>query len=321
MPQSSKTRYFFAEPGARLGREEIGQSGIARPHADDEGLSVLILAEIPPFAPLFVHGIPVLRLDGGVDDGDQADTARLHLPHEGGKIGKALAVDRKVLVILHVIDIQNDHIDGKTAFPVLVGDLADVRLVHVSPAGLREAEGEFGRDIAAPDHLAEGADHVEDALPFDDVQPEIPAAENRHFAARRIVDVVHDLAGAVDKHAEFLLAVHDEKIVRSVQALPVLVDFRIVHVPARIYPAPLVDAAHLLAQPVHPVLFGEGIAENFARLVLGAQQIGRFPGGYGDIRDDGIRPERMSEKIFMDVLSFLCHCFVIPFDCSSRIPY
>ena len=64
------------------------------------------------------------------------DALRFHL---GGKVCKtreALRIHRKVLVMLHVINIQNHSVQRHIIGTVICHHLADLVLVHVAPAAL-----------------------------------------------------------------------------------------------------------------------------------------------------------------------------------------
>ena len=98
------------------------------------------------------------------------DALRFHL---GGKVCKtreALRIHRKVLVMLHVIDIQNHSVQRHMIGTVICHHLADLVLVHVAPAALGVAKSPFGRNITAPHQLAELVYNIGQALALNDVE-------------------------------------------------------------------------------------------------------------------------------------------------------
>ena len=142
----------------------------SRPHTGYKGSAILIRTEIAVFHALLVHIISLFDLDSCIDDGDKMDALRFHL---GGKVCKtreALRIHRKVLVTLHVINIQNHSVQRHMIGTVICHHLADLVLVHVAPAALGVAKSPFGRNITAPHQLAELVHNIGQALALNDVE-------------------------------------------------------------------------------------------------------------------------------------------------------
>ena len=159
-----------AKPGAGFRVEHIGEVYPSRPHTGYKGGAILIRAEVAVFHALLVHIISLFDLDSCIDDGDKMDALRFHL---GGKVCKtreALRIHRKVLVTLHVINIQNHSVQRHMIGTVICHHLADLVLVHVAPAALGVAKSPFGRNITAPHQLAELVHNIGQALALNDVE-------------------------------------------------------------------------------------------------------------------------------------------------------
>ena len=201
--------------------------------------------------PLVIDAVAIFLFDGGIDDGDQSDTALLHLGGKRFEIGEALGMDGEILEIIHIVDVEVQHIQWDACLFVFIRTPPDVILCHIAPAALSVAERPLGRQIALADQGAELADDRFQALARDDVQVKREALgrDTEHIAVG-IADVKGDLAGQVKERADPLLAVDQDEVVRTVDRALVLGMERLVGAPTLIDPSALVDAAHGLAETV-----------------------------------------------------------------------
>ena len=278
-----------AEPGAGFGVEHVGEMRPPRPHGGREQAAVGVAAEIPLFDAFLVHGVAVLHLDAGVDDGHQVDVLALHLGHKRREIGEVFAVDRKVLVVLHVVDVHVQHVQRHMGVAVFFCYRAEIFWRLVAPAALAVTEREFGRDVAAPDDAAELPHDVIRRPTVDDIEVEVGAfAINVQRVLPRVADVERQAGRAVHKHAKAGRTGHHHKVVRAVQRALVLHMVAVVGGKADVFIAALVDAAHRFAQAVDdvagPQRAGEGKAAGRIHRAVGAGlaakgQVGRH--GFG----------------------------------------
>ena len=212
---------------------------------------------------LVIDAVALLALDGGVDDGDKAYPAILHLLDKAAEVREALPADREVLEAVHIVDVQIYHIQRDTRLAVPVGDREDVVAAGVAPAALTEAERPQRRRIAASDQGAELPHNVLKADGLDDIQLKVQLlgldAQQVGIAE---ADVEADPARTVEERAEAPLAVNDEEAVRPVESALVLGVEWVVTAEALIDPPALVDASDALAQPVHAVRRAHPIGEN-----------------------------------------------------------
>ena len=103
------------EPFPRLVIQHIREAAFSGPNADDEVISVFVLAEITVRLAFLIDVIAVFLLHAGINDRDQMDILLLHLLYKALKIRKGLPVDRKILVPLHVINIKVNAVQRNTS--------------------------------------------------------------------------------------------------------------------------------------------------------------------------------------------------------------
>ena len=253
---------FFTKPGAGIWVEHIGEVYPPRPHTGDKRGAILIRAEVAVFQPFLVHIIPVLDLDARINDGHKADALGLHLGGKVCKMWEAFLVHRKVLVALHVINVQHHGIQRHIAGAVIGHDLANLVLVHVTPAALGVAEGPFRRNVAAPHQLAELVHNVGQAFALYDVEIVIFLSHCDPQGVKvGVAAVKSNLTGVVDKKAEGVFAGHDHKIVCTVQRGFTLGVVGVIGAFAFVHPTALVNAADILAQTIQDVLRIHGIGK------------------------------------------------------------
>lgn len=229
--------------------------GIPRPDRRHKVAAVRALAEVPLLHALVVNIVALLHLDSRIDDRYQVDAPVLHFRHEGGEIGKLLSIDGEVLVVVHVVNVQIQHIQGQAVLPVAVHYAAEVRTGLVPPPALAEAEGEFRGDVAGPDEPAELPDDVIGALPRYNVQVQIrPLAGNGQRIHAGIAHVEHHPRRVVEEEAHALPARHNQEVVGGVHGLDRLRVHPVVGAAADVPEAPLVQAPVGLSQAVDDIL-------------------------------------------------------------------
>ena len=207
-----------AKPGAGFGVEHIREMHPARPHTGHKGGAILIGAEVTVLHALFVYIVPVLNFNTRINDGHKADALGFHLGGKICKMGEALLVHRKVLVALHVVNIQHHGVQRHVVGAVVGHNLAHFVLVHVAPAALGGTKGPFGRDVAAPYQLAELVHNIGRAFTLNDVKIVIFFGHCHPQGVQiGVAAVKGDLAGIVDKKAKSGFAGHDHEVVSAVQ--------------------------------------------------------------------------------------------------------
>ena len=175
---------------------------------------------------------------------------------------ETLRIHRKVLVALHVINVQHHGIQRHMVGAVIRRHLAHLVRVHIAPAALGVAERPFGRDVAAPHQLAELADNVGQAFALNDIEIVVFLGNRDPQGVKvGVAAVKGDLAGKVDKKAEGFPAGHDHKIVRPVQRGFALGMVGVVGAFAFVQPSALVYAADVFAQTVQDILRVHGIGK------------------------------------------------------------
>ena len=147
----------------------------------------------------------------------------LHFRYELREIRESFAIQREVLVALHVIDIQVDAVKRDAGAAIPVSHLPDLILVHIAPAALSQAEGPLRRNVASPDDRAESGDDLPGGLPLEDIDVRVVLLEvYPHLAVIRIAKVKLQLARGVDVEAEApvlpaVSLVKQQEILRSVE--------------------------------------------------------------------------------------------------------
>ncbi len=86
----------------------------------------------------------------GIED-DRGMKAHVLQPgdHAGG-IGEIILVPGEDLVMIHVVDIEGDHIGGYGLFPVDPGDVHDFRFGVITVPALVKPEAPQGREFNGP---------------------------------------------------------------------------------------------------------------------------------------------------------------------------
>mmetsp|Transcript_8128 Transcript_8128/g.30544 ORF Transcript_8128/g.30544 Transcript_8128/m.30544 type:complete len:725 (+) Transcript_8128:1218-3392(+) len=189
-------------PNVRTGEVRIGRAAGPAP-AVVVLLAAFVLDVVSLRSRLVVDVVARVPLDVGIDDGD-------HLPALGSKallhlhgVGEERLVPREVLLLIGVLNIQPDHVDGEVVVLEALVDLRNVLLVLVVPPALvktqREHRGQIRRprDVSVLRHHALGrrAGHEE----------EIKVARLAHpvrvLAAVGVLDVHEGLTRVVPEDA------------------------------------------------------------------------------------------------------------------------
>ena len=246
---------LFAEPAAHLGIQKIRERAHARPNACLKVGAVRLFAEIALFRSLVIDGIADLLFDAGVDDRDQVNALRALVLHIFRKMRKRVCVDGKVLVGVHVVNIEI-HAVQRNTYRVITADHVVHRLgVGVAPAALLIAERPLGRQIALADSGAEGADDLARLFPVYQIDGKILALDrDLCLVCGRIAQIPADARRKVDEQAKAFFAADDDKIMRRIERPLGLGVKGVVGAIALIDPAALVDAARRLAQAKDDIL-------------------------------------------------------------------
>ena len=251
-PHIGQPFILVTEPARGFRVEKIGQQAFARPYADDKVLAVFIFAEVAFCMSFVIDVIALFFFDGGVNDGDQPDSALLHLSCECFEVREPLRMHGKVLEVVHIVDIEVDHVKGDTGVLIAVRAAFDILLRRIAPAALPVAERPQRRHIALADQRSKLADDPFQAVAGNDVQieREVFGRDAQHIAVG-VADIKGDLARCVKERAETLLTVDEEEVVRAVDRALFCGMEGLVGAPALIDPSALVDAAQGFAESVN----------------------------------------------------------------------
>ena len=114
-----------------------------------------------------------INLDAWVDHGEDLEPLFVQPGDHQARLGKALSIPGKAAIVVHIMDIQVDHVTRELAAAKLLCHFQHALLRIVAPARLVEAKRPQRRKGHAPGDLGVGgqdfgrrADH--------DVQPEFP---------------------------------------------------------------------------------------------------------------------------------------------------
>ncbi len=236
--------------------------GIPGPNRRHEFTAVLPFAEIPLFHAFLIHRISFFYLHAGVDNRDQTNPLSAHLLYKRRKVREILLIYGKVLIILHIVNIQINHVDWDIILPVSFRDFHEIFLRLISPTALPEPKPELRRDVASANHLTELLHNVIRRLPFNQIQVQI-----RRFTAHLqeirpcIADVKCKFSRIIEEQSKILLPGNHDKIMRAIQGTLIFRVVRLVRTITDITVSPLIQSPVRLAKPINNVIFCHLIRE------------------------------------------------------------
>ena len=188
------------------------------------------------------------------------DIARLFVCDEVLKIREGFFVDCKVLVALHVVDVEVNAVK-RNICPVVVYDhILDSFGVVIAPAALLVAECPERRNVALTDDFAELADYLNGLVLLDDVDVKVrPVDRDLGGVGFCVADIPADPGGEVDENA---VPAENQEVMRGVERLFCLGVEGIVAAVALVNPAALVDTARSLSETVDYVVVSHFEGEN-----------------------------------------------------------
>ena len=165
---------LIAEPVSGLLVEHIRKQSLPRPHCRHKRSSILLLAEIALFKSFLINGIPLFLLHARVNDGHQMNILLLHLLVELLKLRKCLVIQRKILISLHVVNIQIHTVQRNPQLAVFVHHLPHLVLIHIAPPALAVTKRPHGNHKTAPDQMTELLYNILHILSGNHIQIQIP---------------------------------------------------------------------------------------------------------------------------------------------------
>ena len=129
----------------------IGKMHFAGPYCCCERFTVFPFAEISVCHSFFINRIALFDFHPCINNRNQMNMLFFHFTDKFRKVGKCLSVNRKVLKMIHIIDIHIDTVKRNIIFSVLFYDLSYICSVLISPTALSETKSPFWRNIASAD--------------------------------------------------------------------------------------------------------------------------------------------------------------------------
>ncbi len=226
----------------------------ARPDRRHKRRTVLALTEIPFFQTFLIDLITLLNLYARINNRNQMNLLRLHLLHKLLKCRESLCIDRKILVVLHIINVKIHHVDWQLMVPISPHNTFNILSRLIPPSALSKAKRILRRNIACADHLSKLLHHIIGALTCDDIQIQICALTgHREQILLRVSNIKTDRRRVIKKESYVLLPRHYDKVVCAVKRCLVLRVMRIICTVAHIPVPPLVDTAVCLPQSINDI--------------------------------------------------------------------
>ena len=247
----------MSKPRSGFGIQNIRKMRSPGPYCTCKVFSVLILAKIILPHAFLVDRIAFFDLYSGIDNRHQMYTLCFHFCYKLFKIRKFFRIDCKVFKAFHIIDIHIHGVQRNSLFMISFYHFPYIVRTCITPARLLIAERPFRRDIARPDQLPKLLCDLYKAVVFDRINHTILTHRNAKPVDLRFADIERHSARVVNKNTKRLpiFSAQNEKIVRSIQRMPVLQMKRIVCRIANISKSTLIDSTHLLSQSVNHILF------------------------------------------------------------------
>ncbi len=157
---------MIPKPIRRLFIQYIGKMCLPRPYRRRKITAIFPFTKISSPHSLVIDRIPLFYFHPGVNDRDQADPPLLHFCDKCRKIRKFFLIHRKILIILHIINVHIDQIQRDAVRAVSIRYIPEVFFRFVSPSALPEPKGKFRRDITPADDLPELPHDIIRRFPF-----------------------------------------------------------------------------------------------------------------------------------------------------------
>ena len=149
----------MSEPVLHFGLKKVGKMNSSRPHSGNQSFSIFFFYKIILFATLFIGFVALFHFYAGINDGHQMDMAFPHFFHKVGKMREAFGIYGKILIALHIINIEVDGVERYRGILIARKNRANVFFAFVTPSTLPETEGPFRRNIALPCNSSELSDN------------------------------------------------------------------------------------------------------------------------------------------------------------------
>ena len=148
------------EPVLHFGFKKVGKMNSSRPHSGNQSFSIFFFYKIILFTTLFIGFVPLFHFYAGINDGYQMDMAFPHFFHKVGKMREAFGIYGKILIALHIINIEVDGVERYRGILIARKNRANVFFGFVTPSTLPETECPFRRNIALPCNSSELSDNI-----------------------------------------------------------------------------------------------------------------------------------------------------------------
>ncbi len=165
-------------PVPHVGTQEVGEDAAARPDEARDVVDGGVAHERVEFQSGVEHLDPWLLLHTGVDDGDAPKSALAELGGQRGRIGKPFRVPREDLVVVHVLDVEMEHVARQPPAGELVGDAAQRGGRVVAPVRLVVAERPARRQLDPSEQCGEPFEHDGRLVAVDDDVVELAAGDS-----------------------------------------------------------------------------------------------------------------------------------------------
>ena len=288
--------------------QKIREVHPSRPDRRYQIFSIFLFAEVLLFNSFFVDIIAFFDLDAGIDNRDKVNSLLFHLPRKPVEVRECLVVNREVLVVVHVVNIEVYAVNRDSGIAIRPDDLKDLLFIHVAPTALSVTKRPLGWNITFSDQIMEAAYDFRRILPLNriDICGKIIEADF-HLIHFGISDVKRHLPRCIHEHSITVLSGKNEKeVLGSIKRMLIFRVVRIIAVIALVDPAALIHPPDRLSKAIYDLIFRKIPAQRSLRFVL--YPSGNSASRHRNISDHCSGLDRCSElKVF-----YRCHPFTPP---------
>ena len=151
---------LIAKPLSCLIIKHIRKAALTGPYSNNKVFPVFILAKVAVRLTFFVDVIAIFLFYTTINNGNEMNVFLPHLFDKLFKISEAVPVNRKVLIPLHIINVQIDTVDRDVMFFIFGCYLTHFLCRVIAPTTLPITKCPAGSNIASSDQFTELVHHI-----------------------------------------------------------------------------------------------------------------------------------------------------------------
>ena len=245
---------FWAEPLSYIRTEKIGKANDTGPYTAFKIRAILVFAEVSVLSALFIDIVAVLFFYACVNNRNEVDSFFPFLWNIVLEIRKFFIINSKVLVTLHIVDVEIYAVKRNFCLVVTVNNSVNSFGIVIAPTALLIAECPKRRNIACTDWFSELFYDFNRLCAVNVINIKIRAVNcDNGFVCGCIADVPTDFWREVDKNTKSFWAAEHKKIVSGIEGWLCFGVERVITAKAVIHPTTLVDSSRSFAETVDDV--------------------------------------------------------------------